>query len=175
MMNYLSLELISDIFITALLGVMITYSILLNRRLKKLRGNKNDVDNAIQQFDNAVSRAESSILNLKSLSETAEGSLLESIQQAQVLRDELAFMNERGEDIANKMEQKISESRKKAAPTEVADKAPIDNKDFETKFMKMLDKNNDENELEVINQDYRARPRTSKTEEALKQALRAAR
>lgn len=111
-----NLDLTLNLLVLFFLIIAIFYAGLLNYRLKKLRSNKDEVDMAIIRFDQAVSKADESISYLKEISGKSYNALLESIQKSQALRDELFFLLERGDELANKMEMQIRQTRKETTP-----------------------------------------------------------
>lgn len=114
-MNF-NLDLTLNLLVLIFLIIAIFYAGLLNYRLKKLRSNKDEVDMAIVRFDQAVSKADESISYLKDISGKSYNALLESIHKSQALRDELFFLLERGEELANKMDIQIRQARKETTP-----------------------------------------------------------
>lgn len=116
MLMRLDIDLALNLLVLVFLIVAILYAGILNYRLKKLRSNKDEVDMAIIRFDQAVQKAEESISHLKDISGKSYNALLESIHKAQALRDELFFLLERGDTLANKMEMQIRQSRKETTP-----------------------------------------------------------
>lgn len=110
-MNF-NLDVVLNLLVLVFLIIAIIYAGILNYRLKKLRSNKDEVDMAIIRFDQAVSKADESITYLKDISGKSYNALLESIHKSQALRDELLFLLERGNELANKMEIQIRQTRK---------------------------------------------------------------
>jgi hypothetical protein len=92
-----------DVAVAALLAVAILYALRLNRTLETLREGKAELAALIGRFDEAAVHAERSVAKLGQ-STTEQGKLLNSaIAEAQALRDELAFMLERGDTMADRI------------------------------------------------------------------------
>ena len=180
-MNW-NLDLTLNLLVLVFLIVAIFYAGILNYRLKKLRSNKDEVDMAIIRFDQAVSKADESISYLKDISGKSYNALLESIQKSQALRDELFFLLERGDELANKMEIQIRQTRKETTPQ--SQQQPIENSKFledspeEDRIMRIL-KTSQEKEEAQIHIVQGAKKGTfkpnSKAEESLLDMLKAAR
>ena len=169
-----TIELFADSFIVIFLGVMIFYAIQLNKKLKILHLNKKDVEQAIDKFDQAVQKTEKGIYHLKNLAETTEKNLAQAIQQAQILKDELSFMNEKGEKIANMLDDKIRAGRSAKDQTDFSQ--DIQNDAVENTVQDIQKYSNTSSVLTLNEKmNYKARPRVSKAEDALKKALKSIR
>lgn len=104
-------KVILDLVIAVLLLATIGYAMTLNSRLTQLRRNRDDLARIIVSFNEATVRAESSIPKLKKAAEEAGMSLQERVDKAQSLRDDLAFMIERADSMANRLESAVRQSR----------------------------------------------------------------
>lgn len=104
-------ELGLNIVIAVLLGITIVYAFLLNKRLQALRADKEEMERLLRRFYDAIQAADSGIKNLKSASEGLSKDLGDRVDKARALRDEMAFMLERGELLATQLESSISSSR----------------------------------------------------------------
>ncbi len=103
--------LLIDVLGAVLLVVVIVYAIRLNRSLSSLKANKAELDTLIQTFTQSTNRAEASVARLKSSAAETATTLQENVSKAQELRDDLAFMTDRGEELANRLEAAIKASR----------------------------------------------------------------
>jgi len=104
-------KILLDLIVSALLVATIGYAVILNSRLTALRKNRDDMAKIIVSFNEATVRAESSIPKLKRAAEEAGGSLQERVEKAQSLRDDLAFMIERADTMANRLENAVRSAR----------------------------------------------------------------
>jgi methyl-accepting chemotaxis protein len=114
-----SFSLALDILLAGLLAVTIAYAAVLNRRLKVLRDNKDELQKLAVMFGDSTVRAEQSIARLKATADELGG----RIDKAQSLRDDLAFLIERGGSAADRLEAGVRAARKqtpKEAPAQPA-------------------------------------------------------
>lgn len=92
-----------DVALVVMLAGAIFYAVRLNRTIEALREGKGDLAVLVGRFDDATAHAGRSIAKLGQA--TAEqGKMLDAaIAEAQALRDELAFMLERGDTVADRI------------------------------------------------------------------------
>lgn len=100
-----------DIVVSLLLIATISYAVMLNSRLSALRKNRDDLAKTIINFNEATMRAESSIPKLRKAADDAGQTLQERVEKAQSLRDDLAFMIERADTMANRLENAVRSAR----------------------------------------------------------------
>ncbi|CAA7615831.1 conserved hypothetical protein [Candidatus Terasakiella magnetica] len=105
-----------DIVVSLLLIATIGYAVMLNSRLSALRKNRDDLAKTIVNFNEATVRAESSIPKLRKAAEDAGQGLQERVEKAQSLRDDLAFMIERADTMANRLENAVRSARSEVKP-----------------------------------------------------------
>ncbi len=107
-------SLIIDLFVAVLLVVTIGYAIVLNKRLGKLRRDEASMEKLAATLGDSTVRAEESIETLK----YAADMIQDSMDKAQALRDDLAFLIDRGSQAADKLEDLVRASREipKAEP-----------------------------------------------------------
>lgn len=103
-------SLVLEILVAGLLVVTISYTVMLNRRLRTMRQDKLALEKLAAKFVDSTMRAEESITRLK----TTADELKERIERAQSLRDDLAFLTERGGNAADRLESLVREARKEA-------------------------------------------------------------
>ena len=95
--------LIFDVVLAGLLIATIAYAIMLNRGLTELHQSRGEMEALIRSFSEATARAEAGIKAMKrTASETGEG-LQRNSERAQALRDELQFMIEAGDSLAQRL------------------------------------------------------------------------
>ena len=95
--------LLLDVLVALLLVATIVYAAILNRKLSNLRANRAEMEQAINDLTQASMRADQSARALKQVASDAESDLNSGLGKAQGLRDELAFLVERGETVANRI------------------------------------------------------------------------
>lgn len=113
-----------DIIIIVLLAATIVYAVILNSRLAQLRDNRDDLARLVAAFNDATARAESGIPKLRRTAEEAGNALQERVEKAQTLRDDLAFMIERADSMAGKLESSVRQARDEVRPTAPAPAMP---------------------------------------------------
>jgi uncharacterized phage infection (PIP) family protein YhgE len=106
-----SLEMITDIVIIALLIPTIIYAYSLNRSLNLLRQNQKSLAQLVSALNEATFKAENSIPKLKSVTEHSSEGLKEVVDNAKELKNDLLFINERADSLADRLENVISSSR----------------------------------------------------------------
>ena len=105
-MNY---TLLLDVVLIGFLGVTIGYAISLNRKLTALRRHKAELQQLAATFTQATQKAETSIGRISIGTEA----LQERLGKAQGLRDDLAFLIDRANSAADRLEGAIRTSRPK--------------------------------------------------------------
>ena len=100
-------SLILDIVLAVLLVVMIWYSVILNKRLNRFRGNREQMERLAATFNEATTRATSSIGDLR----IASDALQDQLARAESLRDDLVFLVDRGTLAADRLEQNVRTAR----------------------------------------------------------------
>lgn len=122
-----SLELIINLAIIALLIPTIIYAYKLNKNLSLLRQNQSSLSKLISSLNEATYKAENSIPKLKSVTEHSSEGLKEVIDSAKNLKDDLTFINERADNLADRLENVISAGReiKPATPAGRQPSAPF--------------------------------------------------
>ncbi|MEQ8287418.1 DUF6468 domain-containing protein [Thalassospira sp.] len=98
-----------DIVMIVLLVATIVYAVILNRKLAAFRRSREDMQNFLTAFNAANERAETSINALKDMAEQSGERLREDIEKASALNEDLTFMVDRGESIANRLEKAASD------------------------------------------------------------------
>ena len=99
------IEVLLDLFIICLLVPTVVYAIVLNQRLKTLRRSKDDFGRLIMAFNDATTKAEVGTMKLKQYAQSAGTALKEQVDKSQNLRDDLAFLIDRSESIAKRLEE----------------------------------------------------------------------
>ncbi|MEK9673505.1 MAG: DUF6468 domain-containing protein [Rhodospirillaceae bacterium] len=102
-----SFPLVLDMVLALLLAVMIWYSVILNRRLNKFRGNRDQMEKLATTFNEATTRATASIGDLK----IASDALQDQLAKAESLRDDLVFLVDRGTIAADRLEDNVRVAR----------------------------------------------------------------
>jgi len=104
-----------NLLVIALLVPTIVYAVILNRRLSALRKSRDELAKVVANFNDATLRAEAGIPKLKKATNEASMALKDRVEKAQSLRDDLAFMIERAEEMAGKLESSVRVARSEAS------------------------------------------------------------
>ncbi len=111
-MEVLLPKLILDLLVAVLLGVTIFYCTKLNKRIRVLQDSKSELAALIQQFDESTQQATRSINEIHVVSKRINESIKTKLEKANYIVDDLAFMIEKGNKLADRMETDISGARK---------------------------------------------------------------
>ena len=106
-----NLELIINLIIIALQIPMVIYDYNLNKSLNTLRQNQKSLAQLVAALNEATFKAENSIPKLKTATEHSSEGLKEVVDSAKELKNDLLFINERADSLADRLENVISTSR----------------------------------------------------------------
>jgi len=106
------ISILFELLLVGMLAMMIFYAWRLNEKLSDLRNDKFELEKLLTTFATSTERAEDSIVRLKTkASETVEV-LEEKVVNAVTLRDELSFMVDRANEMADRLEAAINTGRR---------------------------------------------------------------
>lgn len=105
-MEFLSILL--DIALIGLLAVGIHFAIKLSKQLSDMRSARADMERFIIEFNSTVGRAEAGIRGLKNTARSSGDDLEKLIDKGHLLRDELHFLTESADQIANRLSSSAS-------------------------------------------------------------------
>jgi hypothetical protein len=108
-----------DLMIAGLLVAVIAYAVILNRRLMAWRQDKAEFERLIASFNLAAARAETGVERLKAASEETGKSLQQATTKGRALCDDLSYLIERAEPLADRLVDSVRASRRTGASTEV--------------------------------------------------------
>lgn len=118
-----SLEFIINLIIIALLIPTIIYAYRLNKSLNLLRQNQKSLAQLVSALNDATFKAENSIPKLKSATEHSSSGLKEVVDSAKELKNDLLFINDRADSLADRLENVISNTRN--IPTAAENQAKV--------------------------------------------------
>ena len=98
-----------------LLGVVIAYAVVLNRRLSALRAAKSEMEELLSDFKQATGKAESGLQALREVAAGSGEALDNRIQRAGGLVEDLTFLVERAEARADRLEAGVPRRRASSA------------------------------------------------------------
>jgi hypothetical protein len=136
----MTFSIVIDLIAVTLLIATLAYVFVLNQQLKK---NRRQLETFIENFSSSLNRAELTIKELKELKDTVLKTLIEQRYKASALKDELAFLLDRGESIAQQLEKEIREARKIKKPSgfhDLPSPPPVEKIEEEPELVRSLKK-----------------------------------
>lgn len=115
----MSFGLVLDVVLVALLAAALVYMAQLNRRLDALRAGRAELEALVKRFTESTQQAQSTIDSMKAAAASTGKGLQEEIDKARGLREDLAFLAERANGLADQLELAIARARPQAAPATV--------------------------------------------------------
>ncbi|CBS87006.1 DUF6468 domain-containing protein [Azospirillum lipoferum] len=97
------ISIVIDVVMVGLLAATIAYAIILNRQIIALRESRGEMAELIQGLNDAMARAETGVRTLKKAASDTGEDLQRTVNKAQTLRDELEFMIEAADALANRL------------------------------------------------------------------------
>ncbi|MCA3358542.1 MAG: hypothetical protein ING02_11125 [Roseomonas sp.] len=111
MMSLSWLEWGLQLAVLLLLGAAIPFAIRLERALREIRKDRSAMETSAQGLSEAAAAAESAILRLRATAELAGRQVQERVTTAEPLRDDLRFLIERAETLADRLESLVRTGR----------------------------------------------------------------
>lgn len=111
MMSLSWLEWGLQLAVLVLLGAAIPFAIRLERSLREIRRDRAAMETSAQGLSEAAGAAESAILRLRATAELAGRQVQERVTTAEPLRDDLRFLIERAETLADRLESLVRAGR----------------------------------------------------------------
>ncbi len=106
-----NLDLFINLVVIALLIPTIIYVYQLDKNLNLMRENQSELFKLIEALNEATYKAENSIPKLKTVTEKSSNNLKEVVDSAKELKNDLMFINERADNLADRLEGAIKNSR----------------------------------------------------------------
>ena len=126
---------ILDLCIIAALAVAVRYALRLEKQLRLLRESREEMARYTADFARNVDRAETGIKSLKLMARTSGDDLEQLVERAQALRDELQFVVDHANSIADKItrlggqlaqqQSKVTESPMPPPPAPAVERPPL--------------------------------------------------
>lgn len=107
----MTLSIALDIVVAVLLIATIAYAAVLDRRIRMLRSARAEIESVVVSFNTATARAESAIGDLKTGTEAGTRELKPLMATARQIADDLAFLVERGNELADRLDVGVSAAR----------------------------------------------------------------
>jgi hypothetical protein len=105
------ITLLLDGLILIFLCVTIFYAARLSLFMKNFRQGKSEMQRLVRELNSVIVRAENAVVSMKEHAGAVEGGMREAINEAKFLSDELKFMNETGDGLADRLEQLADRNR----------------------------------------------------------------
>jgi hypothetical protein len=102
---------ILDVLFAALLIAALVYMARLNRRLDALRAGREEFEALIKRFTAATEQAQGNVAAMKEAADSTGKGLQAEIDRARGLREDLAFLADRANALADQLETAITRSR----------------------------------------------------------------
>lgn len=100
-----------DLVVIAFLVVTIAFALRLNKKLIMVYQSREELQAFLAQFTTSMEKADHSIKDLKGMGESVFKTAQEQMVLAQTLKEDLGFLNERGEELAERLDVGIREAR----------------------------------------------------------------
>ena len=105
------LALILDVLVAGLLVAVIVYAVRLNRSLTILQKSKQELEQLLAGFSDSTEKAERAVQEVKAATSQNKDTLGGLLSEAEHLKEDLAFLIDRGNSIADRLDQGISAQR----------------------------------------------------------------
>ncbi len=112
-----------DLVLIGVVSAGVVQAIRLIRQLQDLRASRAEMERFVRDFNGAVTRAEAGIKGLRSVARESGDDLEKLIEKASLVRDELNFIIDSAEGVADRLTQKTStvmSAERTAKPAEMA-------------------------------------------------------
>lgn len=114
----MSFSLIMDVAVLVLLAATVYLAFRLNLNLKHFRESRSEMEGLVNRLTANIDKADRAIQGMQNAARNAGKELDEIISDAKVLCDELKFMNETGNNLANRLEKLADRHREITAKIE---------------------------------------------------------
>lgn len=112
----MSAAMVLDVFVALLLIATITYAVILNRKLSRLRVDRSAFEKMLKKFVDATARAESGVAHLQRVADSSAVELDTKRSSTLALRDDLEFLVSRAEQQADRLDKLIADGREQEIP-----------------------------------------------------------
>lgn len=104
-------SLLLEALLAVLLVATIGYAAMLDKRLRTLRQSRDEMQALIASFTAATAHAQAGLISLRETSQSSAEGLQSDIERAKALRDDLSFLLDRGNSLADRLEGGIGAAR----------------------------------------------------------------
>jgi hypothetical protein len=124
------MEWLLELFLIVLLAATLFHAIRLERALGVLKRDRSTLEALVAGFNTSTRQAEAGIERLRAATDGAGRQIARQIDQATALKDDLTYLMERGERLADRLDGLVRTARPMVAepprPTAVPDPEPAD-------------------------------------------------
>ena len=113
-----ALEWIANIIVIALLGATLPMAWRLDRMLRAVRADRAALEQGALGLGEASRLAEAALMRLRATAELAGRQVAERIAGAETIREDLRYLLERAETLADRLEAAVQHARPLAAPSQ---------------------------------------------------------
>jgi exonuclease VII small subunit len=110
-----------ELTLLALLGATLFHAIRLHRAIAALRSDRASLDNAVAGFDSGTRQAEQGMRQLRDAAKT----VATQIDELTALRDDLTFLDQRGTQVADRLDALVRTARSIDPPSAAAPAQPV--------------------------------------------------
>jgi hypothetical protein len=114
-----------QVVLLALLGAAIPFALRLERALREIRRDRGAMEGSAQGLSEAARMAEAAMVRLRASAELAGRQVAERTAAAEPLRDDLRYLVERAESLADRLEGLVRVGRPLAAEAPRGPEAPL--------------------------------------------------
>lgn len=104
-------QLLLDLLLAALLAATLFHAVRLERALGVLKRDRAVLEDLVANFNDSTRQAEAGIERLRAATDGAGRQIARQIEQSERLRDDLVFLADRGEKIAERLEERVRAAR----------------------------------------------------------------
>jgi hypothetical protein len=109
------MEWLLELFLILLLGATLFHAVRLERALGVLKRDRATLEALVTGFNTSTRQAEAGIERLRAATDGAGRQIARQIDQANALKDDLAFLTDRGERLADRLDGLVRSARPVAA------------------------------------------------------------
>lgn len=143
-------QLVLDLLLAVLLAATLFQAVRLERALGVLKRDRAVLEELVAGFNDSTRQAEAGIERLRVATDGAGRQIARQIEQSERLRDDLRFLSDRGEKMAERLEERVRAARQvpdvaarpgfvaPAAPAEAGDEMPRLRSEAERELLRAL-------------------------------------
>jgi hypothetical protein len=109
--SFADFTLVFDVMVIVLLVITIVYAVILNQRLEAFRDAKDEIQAVVTEFGGALAQAEQGMATLREAADVGGDALQNAVERAARLADDLAFLKDKGDATADRLEDLVTRSR----------------------------------------------------------------